>query len=175
MLGDSVLDPSHDHGEGAAPRTPRNDQGEGGVSGSGRKSDAFDDVDQSLMIIEESFYHDDETHTSPFTSPRMTARKKQGASASKTAHNPNKVKLTNEQGQVRLTSKMKAKEKELRHFLSVQRNRTLRQSEKQRMIADFIRYIDTLVQIFRMTEKLDAAGDKLGRIFKFSIENGSSG
>ena len=67
---------------------------------------------------------------------------------------------------------MKDKEKELRNFLAVQRNRTLKQSEKQRMIADFIRYIDTLVQFFRITEKMDAAGDRLSRIFKESVEGG---
>lgn len=40
---------------------------------------------------------------------------------------------------------MRDKEKELRKFLSQTRNRNLRQSEKQRMIADFIRYIDALI------------------------------
>ena len=42
----------------------------------------------------------------------------------------NKVKITNDAGQVRLTAKMRAKEKELRRFAGVQRNRPLRQSEK---------------------------------------------
>ena len=75
-------------------------------------------------------------------------------------------------GQVRLNQKMRAKEKDLRKFLAVQRNRTQRQSEKQRMIADFVRYIETLVQLFRLSEKLDAAGDTISRIFKISVESG---
>lgn len=53
----------------------------------------------------------------------------------------------------------------------MQRNRPLRQSEKQRMIADFVKYIDTLIQIYRLSEKLDAAGDTLSRIFEMSTEN----
>lgn len=33
------------------------------------------------------------------------------------------------------------------------------------MIADFVRYIEALVQLFRLSEKLDAAGDTIQRIF----------
>jgi len=40
------------------------------------------------------------------------------------------------------------------------------------MIADFIKYIDALVQVYRLSEKLDAAGDTLTRIFKLAQENG---
>lgn len=67
---------------------------------------------------------------------------------------------------------MRTKEKEVRRFLSIQRNRTLRNPEKQSMISDFIKYIDALVQIFRLSEKLDAAGDTLTRIFRQAQENG---
>jgi len=48
--------------------------------------------------------------------------------------NKQKYKLTNDNGQIRLTNKMRMKEKECRTFLSHQRNRPLRQGEKQRMI-----------------------------------------
>ena len=34
------------------------------------------------------------------------------------------------------------------------------------MISDFIKYIDALVQIFRLSAKLDAAGDTLSRTFR---------
>ena len=33
------------------------------------------------------------------------------------------------------------------------------------MVADFINYIDMLINFFRLSEKLDAAGDTLSRIF----------
>lgn len=36
------------------------------------------------------------------------------------------------------------------------------------MIHDFLKYIETLINIFRLSEKLDAAGDTLSRIFNFS-------
>jgi hypothetical protein len=39
------------------------------------------------------------------------------------------------------------------------------------MIQDFVKYIDVLVQIYRLSEKLDAAGDTLSRIFAMSAEN----
>ena len=41
------------------------------------------------------------------------------------------------------------------------------------MIADFVRYIDTLIQVFRLCEKLDAAGDTVTRIFKNKTEGES--
>jgi len=63
---------------------------------------------------------------------------------------------------------MRNKENELRTFLSRARNRPLKQGEKKRMIADFVRYIDALITFFRLTEKLDAAGDTLTRIFRMS-------
>jgi len=37
------------------------------------------------------------------------------------------------------------------------------------MIADFVKYIDVLVQIYRLSMKLDAAGDTLSRIFSESV------
>lgn len=40
------------------------------------------------------------------------------------------------------------------------------------MIADFVRYIETLVHLFRLSEKLDAAGDTISRIFKICVESG---
>lgn len=80
--------------------------------------------------------------------------------------------IHNDNGQVRLTAKMREKEKELRRFLAQQRNRTLKQSEKQRMIADFMKTIDTLIQVYRLSEKLDAAGDTLSRVFKITVDNG---
>jgi hypothetical protein len=72
-------------------------------------------------------------------------------------------------GQFRLTENMRKKEKELRRTLEHQKNRNLRQGEKQKMIADFVRYIDTLIQIFRLSEKIDAAGDTLSRIFEMAF------
>lgn len=42
------------------------------------------------------------------------------------------------------------------------------------MIADFIRYVDTLVQFYRVVQKVDAAGDTLHRIFHLQHEKGSS-
>lgn len=60
---------------------------------------------------------------------------------------------------------MRDKEKLLRKNLATQKNRTLRQSEKQKMISDFITFIEVLVNLFRISEKLDAAGDTLARIF----------
>ena len=39
------------------------------------------------------------------------------------------------------------------------------------MIQDFVRYIDTLIQVYRLFEKLDAAGDTLSRIFQMAVEN----
>ena len=33
------------------------------------------------------------------------------------------------------------------------------------MVADFITYIETLINLFRLSEKLDAAGDTLTRIY----------
>jgi hypothetical protein len=46
---------------------------------------------------------------------------------------------------------MRDKDKELRRLLSVQKNRTLRQGEKQKMIVDFHQYIDALIQVFRLS------------------------
>jgi len=97
----------------------------------------MDAGDNSIMVLEESVCDDlDEslassrttgTVFSPSTSPRRrllpTAGTEEGAS---TSRNQNKMKLMNDMGQVRLTQKMRAKEKEVRRFLSVQRNRTLR-------------------------------------------------
>ena len=40
------------------------------------------------------------------------------------------------------------------------------------MIADFMKYIDILIQVYRLAEKLDAAGDTVTRVFKRSIEGG---
>ena len=68
---------------------------------------------------------------------------------------------------------MRQKEKEARRLLEVQRNRPLRQSEKSRMVSDFLKYIETLIQIYRLCEKLDAAGDTLTRIFEGSLGNTS--
>lgn len=65
---------------------------------------------------------------------------------------------------------MRKSEQELRRSLSLQKNRTLRQGEKQRMIVDFLQYIDALIQVYRLSQKLDSAGDTLHRIFE-----GSSG
>jgi len=79
--------------------------------------------------------------------------------------------MNNDLGQVRLCAPMRAKERELRKFLSVQRNRPLRQGERKRMVADFVRYIEGLISIFRLTEKLDAAGDTMSRIFHLCRES----
>ena len=48
------------------------------------------------------------------------------------------------------------------------RNKELRTSEKNRMIHDFLKYIETLISIFRLSEKLDAAGDTLTRVFNIT-------
>lgn len=40
---------------------------------------------------------------------------------------------------------MREREQELRRMAGVQKNRTLRQGEKQRMIVDFLQYIDALI------------------------------
>ena len=40
------------------------------------------------------------------------------------------------------------------------------------MIADFMNTIDTLIQVYRLSEKLDAAGDTLSRVFKITVDNG---
>lgn len=66
---------------------------------------------------------------------------------------------------------MREKEKVLRKTLSTQKNRTLRQSEKQKMISDFITFVEVLVNLFRISEKLDAAGDTLARIFQMVYNN----
>jgi hypothetical protein len=63
---------------------------------------------------------------------------------------------------------MRDKEKQLRQFLEKKRNKELRTSEKNRMIHDFLKYIETLINIFRLSEKLDAAGDTLTRVFNIS-------
>ena len=44
----------------------------------------------------------------------------------------------------------------------------MRISDKNRMIHDFLKYIETLINIFRLSEKLDAAGDTLTRVFNIS-------
>lgn len=36
------------------------------------------------------------------------------------------------------------------------------------MIHDFLKYIETLINIYRLSEKLDAAGDTLSRVFNIS-------
>jgi hypothetical protein len=36
------------------------------------------------------------------------------------------------------------------------------------MIIDFLQYIDVLIQIYRLSQKLDSAGDTLPRIFEIS-------
>jgi len=36
------------------------------------------------------------------------------------------------------------------------------------MIHDFLKYIETLISIFRLFEKLDAAGDTLTRVFNIT-------
>lgn len=184
MMSDSIIEENKDDGYLETDRTgddldDENILSKGGGS-SGKKYDMLDssmDADSSIMIIEESICDDlDEsglltnrsTH-SPATSPRKTPISELNGGPQQA--NPNKIKLTNDMGQVRLTQKMRAKEKDLRKFLAVQRNRTLRQSEKQRMIADFVRYIEALVQLFRLSEKLDAAGDTIQRIFKICFEN----
>ena len=40
------------------------------------------------------------------------------------------------------------------------------------MIADFMKTIDTLIQVYRLSEKLDAAGDTLSRVFKIQVDSG---
>jgi hypothetical protein len=40
------------------------------------------------------------------------------------------------------------------------------------MISDFMKYIDILIQLYRLAEKLDAAGDTLTRVFKIQIDSG---
>lgn len=75
----------------------------------------------------------------------------------------------NDIGQCRLTAKMRQKEQELRKLMSLTKNRTLRQGEKQRMINEFLQYIDGLISVFRLSQKLDSAGDTLPRIFAISV------
>lgn len=80
---------------------------------------------QDASSLDESLASSRSLAISPATSPRKRAiveENKENAA--------NKVKITNDAGQVRLTAKMRAKEKELRRFAGVQRNRPLRQSEK---------------------------------------------
>lgn len=80
---------------------------------------------QDGSLLDESMASSRSLNMSPATSPRKRAideENKENAA--------NKVKITNDAGQVRLTAKMRAKEKELRRFAGVQRNRPLRQSEK---------------------------------------------
>jgi len=126
----------------------------------------YQDGALNTSLLDESMASSRSLNASPATSPRKRAIDEENK-----ANSNNKVKLTNDLGQVRLTTKMRLKEKELRRFCSMQRNRPLRQSEKQRMISDFVKYIDTLIQIYRLSEKLDAAGDTLSRIFEMSTED----
>lgn len=106
---------------------------------------------------------------SPHVSPRTSVIQQQDPAAYKQdklkQRNALKHRLVNDLGQIRLTAKMRDKEKILRKTLASQKNRTLRQSEKQRMIADFITFVEVLVNLYRISEKLDAAGDTLARIF----------
>jgi hypothetical protein len=37
------------------------------------------------------------------------------------------------------------------------------------MIIDFLQYIDVLIQIYRLSEKLDSAGDTLSRILGIAV------
>ena len=70
---------------------------------------------QDTSLLDESLASS-RSLTSPSTSPRKAA----GDTENK------KYKLMNDSGQIRLTPKMRMKEKELRKFLSLQRNRPLR-------------------------------------------------
>lgn len=39
------------------------------------------------------------------------------------------------------------------------------------MISDFITFVEVLVNLYRISEKLDAAGDTLARIFQMVYKN----
>ena len=99
-------DGGDDDEAGAAPASPgRNDS-----------SFAMDEsMYQDTSLLDESLASS-RSLTSPSTSPRKAA----GDTENK------KYKLMNDSGQIRLTPKMRMKEKELRKFLSLQRNRPLR-------------------------------------------------
>lgn len=74
----------------------------------------MEELEESLMLAEDSFCDD---ASSPFSSPRRL-RMDEPQSTSRIVHDLNRVRLTNDQGQVRLTAKMRTKEKELRKFVS---------------------------------------------------------
>ena len=116
---------------------------------------------------------------SPAASPRASITSQENARAQeekKRNRNSLKLRLLNDLGQIRLTSKMRDSEQKLRKQLAVNKNRTLRQSEKQKMISDFITFVEILVNLYRISEKLDAAGDTLARIFQivFDSKDGTS-
>ena len=75
-------------------------------------------------ICDESMYQENPNWEDSMTSDRGLTDSPGGSPRRRSSQS--KVRLTNDMGQIRLTLKMRDKEKELRKFLSVQRNRTLR-------------------------------------------------
>jgi hypothetical protein len=133
MMSDSIIEENKDT-DGYLETDRQGDDlddenlGSKGGGSSGKKYDMLDtsmDADSSIMIIEESICEDldesglltNRSSLSPSSSPRKTPVSELNGGAQQV--NPNKIKLTNDMGQVRLTQKMRAKEKDLRKFLAV--------------------------------------------------------
>jgi len=102
-------------------------------------------LDQSVYVEDTSYDFEDQTVESnrssilsPSGSPRLNVDDAEGEKARSLRGKKPKIILTNDLGQVRLTAKMREKENNLRRDLSILKNRTLRQSEKYRMINDFL-------------------------------------
>ena len=74
-----------------------------------KKSEETQGVDDSIMVVEESFYDD---MVSPGRSPgrKQNKSKELYQPTSRIINNLNKIRLTNDMGQVRLTPKMREKE-----------------------------------------------------------------
>lgn len=110
------------------------------------QGDATPSKADDSVYLDESLYMDEPSQVSErsmmMDSPRSPERS--GRSPRK-SRGSSRVQLNNDMGQIRLTSKMREKEKEVRKLYSVQKNRTLRQSEKQKLIGDFVKYIDILI------------------------------
>lgn len=90
-------------------------------------------VNDTSYDLDESMVSGRSSILSPAMSPRVSinpddaAKQKEDRIRNK---NSLKLRLINDLGQIRLTSKMREKEKLLRKQLAQQKNRTLRQSEK---------------------------------------------
>lgn len=148
MLSDSVLEAS------GIMNSPTNNSGqkllvdaEGVPNQSILDEDSvfIDEMDESMLATNRSA-----SPRSPKRKPRITSQK---------------MRLTNDLGELRLTKVMRDKEKSLRQQMTTLKNRPLKQTEKQQMIQDFLDFVETLINMFRLSEKLDSAGYTLTNIF----------